>query len=69
MSLKIDDENQFTFYYKSISSFQLIVSDYLGLLNFAIGAGNSVLDLPDGHVNVSGEFKLQKYCKTDYFNS
>ena len=67
MSLKIDDENQFTFYNKSISSFQLI--DCLGLLNFAIGAGNPVLDLLDGHVNVSGEFKLQKYCKTDYFNS
>ena len=71
MSLKID-KHQLTFHNKSISShftFQRIESDCPGLLNFAIGAGNFVLNLPDGHVNVSGEFKLQKHCKTDCFNS
>lgn len=56
MSLKID-KHQLTFHNKSISShftFQRIVSDCPGLLNFAIGAGNFVLNLPDGHENVSG---------------
>lgn len=70
MSLKIDKEHHFTFYNKSISShftFQRIVSDCLGLLNFAITAVNSVLT--NGWVNFSEEFKLQKYCKTDCFNS
>lgn len=72
MSLEIDMEHQLTFYNKSISShftFQRILSDCPGLLNFAIGAVNSVLNLPGGQVNFSGEFKVQKYCKTDCFNS
>ena len=71
MSLKIDKEHQLTFYNKSISSHFIfrVVSDCLGLLNFAIRAVNSVLNLPNGWVNFSEEFKLQKYCKTDCFNS
>ena len=35
-----------------------MVSDSLGLVNFAIGLVNSVLHLPDGQVSFLGEFKL-----------
>ena len=43
-----------------------VVSDNLGLVDFAIGLVNSVLNLPDGQViffgRGGGEFKLQKKC-------
>ena len=39
-----------------------VVSDSLGLVDFAIGLVNSVLNLPDGQVKFFGEFKLQKNC-------
>ena len=39
-----------------------VVSDNLGLVDFAIGLVNSVLNLPDGQVILGGEFKLQKKC-------
>jgi len=39
-----------------------VVSDSLGLLDFAIGLMNSVLNLPNGQVNFFEEFKLQKNC-------
>ena len=39
------------------------MSDSLGLLNFAIGQVNSVINLPDGQVNLLQEFKLQKNCE------
>ena len=35
-----------------------VVSDSLGLVDFAIGLVNSVLNLPDGQVRFLGEFKL-----------
>ena len=35
-----------------------VVSDSLGLVDFAIGLVNSVLNLPDGQVILLGEFKL-----------
>ena len=37
-----------------------VVSDSLGLVDFAIGLVNSVINLPDGQVNFFEEFKLQK---------
>ena len=37
-----------------------VVSDSRGLLDFAIGLVNSVLNLPDGQVKFFEEFKLQK---------
>ena len=37
-----------------------VVFDSLGLVDFAIGLVNSVLNLPDGQVILLGEFKLQK---------
>ena len=37
-----------------------VVSDSPGLVDFAIGLGNFVLNLPDGFF---GEFKLQKNCE------
>ena len=40
-----------------------MVSDSLGLVDFAIGLVNSVLNLPDGQVIFEGGFKLQKNCK------
>ena len=37
-----------------------VVSDSRGLVEFAFGLVNSVLNLSDGQVNFSGKFKLQK---------
>ena len=37
-----------------------VVSDSPGLVYFAIGLVNSVINLPDGQVNFFEEFKLQK---------
>jgi len=39
------------------------VSDSPGLVDFAIGLENSVLNLPDGQVKFFEEFKLQKNCE------
>ena len=40
-----------------------VVSDSLGLLDFAGGLVNSVLNLPDRQVKFFEEFKLQKNCE------
>ena len=37
-----------------------VVSDSPGLVDFAFGLVNCVLNLPDGLVNFLGKFKLQK---------
>ena len=37
--------------------------DSLGLVDFAIELVNFVLNLPNGQVNFSEEFKLQKNCE------
>ena len=42
-----------------------VVSDSPGLVDFAIGLVNSVLNLPNGQVKSLR--KLQKYCKTKCF--
>ena len=34
-----------------------------GLVDFAIGLVNSVINLPDGQVNFFEQFKLQKNCE------
>ena len=39
-----------------------VVSNSLGLVDFAIGLVNSILNLPDGQVIFLGKFKLQKNC-------
>ena len=39
-----------------------VVSDSPGLVDFAIGLVNSVLNLPDGQVKYFEEFNLQKNC-------
>ena len=50
-----------------------VVSDSPGLVDFAFGLVNFVLNLRDGQVNFLGKFKLQKLqlaqmagCKTDF---
>ena len=43
---------------------QKVVSDSPGLVDFAIGLVNSVINLPDGQVNLFEEFKLQKNCES-----
>ena len=40
-----------------------VVSDSPGLVNFAMGLVNSVINWPDGQVNIFEEFKLQKNCE------
>ena len=42
------------------------VSDSLGLVDFAIGLLNSVLNLPDGQVKYFEEFNLQKNCEINF---
>ena len=44
-----------------------VLSDSPGLVDFAIGIVNSVLNLPDGQVKVFKEFKLQKNCEINLF--
>ena len=39
------------------------MSDSPGLVDFAIGLVNSVLNLPDGQVKVFEEFELEKNCE------
>ena len=39
------------------------MSDSPGLVNFAMGLVNSVINWPDGQVNIFEEFKLQKNCE------
>ena len=39
------------------------MSDSLGLVDFAMGLINSVINLPDGQVNFFEKFKLQKNCE------
>ena len=54
---------------KKINKYQLlqfakkVVSDSSGLVDFAIGPVNSVINLPDRQVKVFEEFKLQKNCE------
>ena len=40
-----------------------VVSDSLGLVDFAVGLVNSVLNLPDGQVKFFEKFILQKNCE------
>ena len=40
-----------------------VVSNSLGLVDFAIGLVNSVLNLPNGQVMCFEEFKLKKSCE------
>ena len=40
-----------------------VVSDSPGLVNFAIGLVNSVINLPDVQVKFFEEFKLKKNCE------
>ena len=40
-----------------------VVPDSPGLVDFAIGLVNSFINLPDGQVNFSEKFKLQKNCE------
>ena len=39
------------------------MSDSLGLLDFAVGLVNSVMNLPDGQLKFFEEYKLQKKCE------
>ena len=41
------------------------MSDSPGLVDFAIGLVNSVINLPDRQEKVFEEFKLQKNCEID----
>ena len=40
-----------------------VVSDSPGLVDFAIGLVNSVINLPDGQVKFFEKIKLQKNCE------
>ena len=43
-----------------------VVSHSLGLVDFAIGLANSVLNLPDWQVKYFEEFNLQKICEINF---
>ena len=42
------------------------MSDSAGLVDFAIGLVNSILNLPDGQVKYFEEFNLQKNCEINF---
>ena len=57
--------DRFVFAFSHIVIFNIqrakkVVSDSPGLVDFAFGLVNSVLNLSDGQVNFFGKFKLQK---------
>ena len=65
--LNIKQTVSWTFSYSSTSACKEgEVSDSPGLVDFAIGLVNSVLNLPNRHVKFFGEFKLQKNCNQSY---
>ena len=45
-----------------------VVSDSPGLVDFAIGLVNYVLNLPDGQVAFFEEFNVQKNCEINSFH-
>ena len=47
----------------SVQGAKKVVSNSPGLVDFAIGLVNSVINLPDGQVNFFEEIKLQKNCE------
>ena len=51
--------------YVNILRAKKVVSDSPGLVDFAIGLVNSIINLPDGQVKFFEEFKLQKNCETN----
>ena len=48
---------------KGLQCAKKVVSDSPEIVDFAIGLGNFVLNLPDGQVKFFEEFELQKNCK------
>ena len=50
---------------KTLQRAKKVVSDSLGLVDFAIGLVNSVINLPDEQVMFFEEFKLMKNCETN----
>ena len=52
---------------KKVVSDSLGLVDFaIGLMDFAIGLVNSILNLADGQVIFLGKFKLQKNCSQSY---
>ena len=47
----------------TLSAYKKVVFDRLGLVDFAIGLVNSVINLANGQVKFFEEFKLQKNCE------
>ena len=45
------------------------MSDSPGLVDFAMGLVNSVLNFPEGQMKIFGELKLQNNCKQFLINS
>ena len=54
------EERQPQMKYSTSQRAKKVVSDSPGLVDFAFGLVNSVLNLSDGQVNFLGKFKLQK---------
>ena len=59
--MEIVDGFAWNFHYQRAKK---VLSDSPGLADFAIGLVNSVINLPDGQVNLFEEFKLQKNCES-----
>ena len=53
----------FKTFQKNMQRAKKVVSDCPGLVDFAIGLVNFVLNLPNGQVKFFEEFKLQKNCE------
>ena len=53
----------FKTFQKNMQCAKKVVSDCPGLVDFAIGLVNFVLNFPNGQVKFFEEFKLQKNCE------
>ena len=60
--IQILQTDLYTFPYR-MQRAKKVVSDSLGLVDFAIGLVSSVINLPDSQEKIFEEFKLQKYCQ------
>lgn len=50
----------------TLSAYKKVVSDRLGLVDFAIRLVNFVLKVPNGKVEFLGKFNLHKNCNQSY---
>ena len=62
--MKRDVREEVNYYFASKNRLaKKVVSSSPGLVDFAVGLVNFVLNLPNGQVKISDKFKLKKNCE------